>query len=497
MTRLGLDLGTTRARAARVAAQGAPVLIPDHRATDQFETPATVQVGSAGALVGQLAEDFLDDAGGPPAARDFMWRLGSPDAVLIDTQGRKWPPEAVAALLLRKLRRDVEAHTDTAVEGAALAVPLHFADPQRRALCEAARLAEMQILELVDEPLATAVHYGAHDAPPQTTFLTLGVGGRHAWASVLSVQPEGLQMLGRTTASDLGGSSFDEVVMALLGEQLHASRGDDPRTDSPAATAVRRAAEALKLRVAAPGATVVRAAILLGGRVRELVISRRQFERMSAPLVDRVGALCESALREAGFKWNQLTQVLLAGGSSRLPALEPALRRWSGLPPERVRRHQPERAVAYGAALLAAGGVEPTFRLPPRIAGADLGFRVIDPTTRRPVVDVVIPRNTPVPAHKATVYYSNRADQRRMVFEVVQVIEPGSPPISLGDFAFPLERPGKSYPLEISLGYDALGLATVEARDPTTGRETRREFGRPGDPGAVNADLVSAVRILE
>ncbi len=222
---------------------------------------------------------------------------------------------------------------------------------------------------------------------------------------------------------------------------------------------------------------------------------------MTTPLVDLGLALCQTALRTAGVGWSGLSQVLLAGGSTLLPNLDAALRRVSGLGGDRFRRHHPQQAVAFGAALIAAGRGGAARPVVQRTAGADLGSRVLDPATRRPTVDIVIPANTPIPARKAVTYHSNRADQARMVFEVVQVTGRRSEPISLGHFAFALERPRKNHPLEVTLGYDELGMVAVQARDPDTGQEVLRGLGDPTDPNSARlrkqADIVASVRLLD
>jgi molecular chaperone DnaK len=243
--------------------------------------------------------------------------------------------------------------------------------------------------------------------------------------------------------------------------------------------------------------------LLLGGRVLDVLLTAGQVARATGPLLERGASLCEATLRKAGVAWTDLREVLLAGGGTMLPTVSAALRARSGLPAERFRSQQPQRAVVFGTALVAAGRAglaSSASSLLRRTAPADLGFRVMDSRTRTPVVDVLIPVGTPIPARKGVTYYSNRPDQTRMIFEVVQVAGQGDEPTSLGHFAFPLESPRKNHPLEVALGYDDLGLVTVQARDPESGRDVRREFGEAGlaQAGRLSeqSGLVEGVRLL-
>ena len=210
------------------------------------------------------------------------------------------------------------------------------------------------------------------------------------------------------------------------------------------------------------------------------------------------------ALKAAGLDWTAIDQVLMAGGSTLIPAVETAVRRASDKPSDRVKRHQPHMAIAYGAALIAAQrSGAPAGKAPPllqRVSGFDLGCRVFDPATRRPAIDTVIARNTPIPARRTMTYYTNRADQTRIILDVVQVKAPGESPTSLGYFAFPIERPRKNRPLEITLGYDEHGMVSVVARDSDTGREVQREFSSssyPRDRILAQKALLDSVNLCE
>jgi molecular chaperone DnaK (HSP70) len=402
--------------------------------------------------------------------------------------------------VLRKLQAP-KTGGDSPIEGAVLTVPASFELDQRRHLCQAALLAELLVIELVEEPIAIAVHYGSHQAPDGENHLVLDLGGAGARATVLRVDPAWPRIVGHASDPGLAGGHFDEAVAGLLAEAFRQAHGFDPRDDPADRPALRHDAERVKVELARCEDPLVRTAILVADRIVDAVVTRGQLDEITAPLLDRARPLCEAALHGASLDWRDLSLILLAGGSANLPGVVPSLAQWSGLPPDRIRRQQPELAVAYGAALIAAGRAGPVGGPTRKVAEADLGFLVIDPATNGPAVDVVIPRGTPIPARRGTIYYSNRADQRRMFFDVIQAAGPGSSPVSLGRFAFPLDRPGKNRALEVTLGYDAVGFPFVEARDSETGRRVRRDVsGVPGsrpDPEENPGQSIDRIQLLE
>jgi len=501
---VGIDLGTTFSLIARVDAHGIPVLFPDRHEAERFKTPSVVHIGPEGALVGQAVEELLEDAPELPVARFAKLSMGRDQPIYVDHLGRAWHPEVISALILKKLARDVAAYTDEAIDGAIISVPAHFNDPQRQATRHAGALAGLTVVDLVEEPLAAATHYGARTVPPGSTILVYDLGGGTFDVTVLHVGSEGLYALATDGASDLGGKNFDEMIMSLVAQQFILAHRYDPLQDPVVSAQLRRQAEAMKTKLAMPGQGEVRKALLLGGRAQEILLTRSHFEQAICPLIERSLEVCERALKAASLDWTAIDQVLMAGGSTLVPAVETAVRRASNLPGDRVKRHQPHMAIAYGAALIAAQcSGSPAGKAPPllqRVSGFDLGCRVFDPATRQPAVDKLIARNTPIPTRRTMTYYTNRADQARIVLDIVQVKAPGEPPIRLGYFAFPLDQPRKNHPLEITLGYDEHGMVSVVARDPDTGREVKRDFtgsAHPMDRILAQKALLENVRLCD
>jgi molecular chaperone DnaK len=202
---VGIDLGTTFSLIARVDARGIPVLFPDRHEAERFKTPSVVHIGPEGALVGQAVEELLEDAPELPVSRFVKLSMGREEPAFVDHLGRAWPPEAISALILKKLARDVAADTDEPIDGAILSVPAHFNDPQRQATRHAGELAGLKVIDLVEEPVAAATYYGAHTAPAGSTILVYDLGGGTFDATILHVDARGLYVLATDGVSDLGG----------------------------------------------------------------------------------------------------------------------------------------------------------------------------------------------------------------------------------------------------------------------------------------------------
>jgi molecular chaperone DnaK len=472
-----------------------PVLFQERSRADHAATPSVVHVGADGALVGEAVEELLEDVPNLPVARFAKLFMGQAAPIYTDHAGRYWYPEAIAAVILKKLVRDVERNSDESIDGAILCVPARFDDAQRRAMLNAAILAGLSVLELVAEPFAAAAFYGTRALAPGAAILVYDFGGATFECTVLEVGLDGLRALATDGVSDLGGRNFDEAIMCLIADQFRRGHRFDPLEDPIALPQLRREAEKLKMRLTLASRGEVRKDLLLGGRVQSILVTRTQFERATKPLIDRTIGICGRVLKTAGREWNSVDRVILSGGSSLIPAVESALRKSLDKPGDHIHRNQPRNAVVYGAALIAAHRHETAGARSPlllqRVSAFDLGYYVSDRAGAQ-CVQTLIARDTPIPTSRTITCYTNRADQTHISLTIVQVKGPGDAPLPLGNFHFPIERPRKNYPLELTVCYDSEGVVTVAAQDAETGREVKREF-----TGATQAvDPVLAQRVL-
>lgn len=480
---IGIDLGTTFSLAAYLNHAGKPSLIPDLNVVDRFQTPSVVHIGPRGCLVGQIVEDLLEEEPGLPISRFPKLAMGGLDPVFTDHSGTGYHAAAISALILRKLKLDVEAAVAEPIEGCVITVPAHFNEARRAATVDAGRLADLPVLGLVEEPVAAATYFGIKAAArSEKTIFVFDLGGGTLDATILHATPDGLFVIGTEGADNIGGKNFDEVIMDAVREQFRAQFSDDCRHDPEAMQRLRCFATRSKIALASPGCGLLRESIFLAGHSLRVLLTRAQFEDAVEPWLEACAHTCQQTLAAAHLTWRDIDELILTGGSSLLPCVDRRMREISGLPPDRVHREQPHAAVAYGAALLAEQlhGVRHTAAPPLRqiVTSNELGLRVFDPATRRKIFHVMIEKNMPVPAIFRQTFYTQSANQTQISVEVLQRKDADTPTEAVGNFHFgPFQDPAPGIPIEVEIGYDENARVLVSASDARTGRAVRREFG--------------------
>lgn len=478
---LGIDLGTTFSLVAYVNQQGVPALFPDYHDANEFRTPSVVHIGEQGCLVGNVLEELLEDETHISHARFVKLSLGKNTPIYTDHINNRWLPQSLSALILKKLMRDVEAFLHEEIDGVVIAVPANFNDAQRKATKQAAILAGLPTPNLIEEPIAAATYYGYADKNAEQTLFVYDLGGGTFDATVLQSSPNGLYALATEGTNDIGGKGIDELIMAQVAQEYQRAHGQDPMQDATAVNELRRFATNTKLSLAKPGRNQVRKTLLLAGKTIDFVITKLQFEQMISHLIDETIKVSERCLNSSGLDWQMIDKVLLTGGSSLLPLVLDKIAIACDKPRDDIVCKQPHQAVAYGAALIAAQrnnqNNENTVQ---RISAFELGIRARDPKTGEPMVQVLVEKNTPVPAAQSTTFYTTRADQPRMVFEVVQQKAAGEQEKSLGYFIFAIAEPRAKYPVEVTLAYDLEGMVTVIAKDPETNKVLEQVMDEDG-----------------
>lgn len=470
MLYLGIDLGTTYSLVAYVNEHGLPTLFPDFHDANEFRTPSVVHINDKGCLVGTTLEELLDDEPELGHARFFKLSMGKVATVYQDAHQRKWGPQGLSALVLKKLLRDVEAFANEEVVGVLIAVPANFNDAQRRATKHAALMAGMPRVKLIEEPVAAATFYGFNDKLAEQTLFIYDLGGGTFDATVLQVGDEGLYALATEGSNTLGGKHVDEIIMQFILDEFHRQHGFRPE-DQATLMVLRRFAHDAKLKLSKPGKHQVSRTLVLSGKTIDFILTQDRFNQLIEKFVDETLTVCERCLKASGMNWSFIDTVMLTGGSSLLPLVVDKVSKVSGKPKDQLVCKQPHQAVAYGAAILAAQQFKGSgAKKLQSICSYDLGIRVRD-ANGNPKVQVLVSKNTPVPAAASTTFYTNRDDQTRLIIEAVQkcTTEHGEEENSLGFFAFSIENPRNKYPVEIELAYDLEGIVTVTARDPATG----------------------------
>jgi molecular chaperone DnaK (HSP70) len=453
------------------------MLCPDRRDIQSFHTPSVVYIKN-GVIVGDAVEKLLLENASLNICRFAKRSMGVPDPIYSDPEGYNYPAHAISALILRKLTLDVESsNPGEEIEKVVVSVPAHFNEAQRRATVDAARLADLPIVGLVEEPVAAAAFVSSSLGlkRDEKTLFVFDLGGGTLDCTVLQSTADGLYVIATEGAGTVGGKNFDEVLMEIALSQYKAEFHDDPRSDPASMQALRMFSTSLKLELAKPANRKSQRPLLLNGRLLRVTVTREQFEEASAVLLDACADVCERALHGASMDWGDIDHLILTGGGSQLPCIENRLRELSRLGPDRLRHHQPRASVAYGVAILAEQlyGSSKTIAPPLRqtVSTNELGLTVVDPVTQHPSFHCLIEKNVPLPSVAQQTVYGDTTVSAHITIQVQQRKDEYTAPETLGRYQFgPLPIGRRNIVLNLELGYNEDGRTFVKVKDAESGK---------------------------
>jgi len=463
---IGIDLGTTNSCVA-VIEGGEPVIIAN--AEGSRTTPSVVAFTAEGErMIGHVAK--RQAITNPDRTVSSIKReMGSAYKVSID--GKQYTPQEISAMILQKLKGDAEAYLGTKVTEAVITVPAYFTDSQRQATKDAGRIAGLDVKRIINEPTAAALAYGL-DKEQDQKIMVYDLGGGTFDVSILEIGDGVIEVLATAGNNRLGGDDFDECVMNHLLAEFKKDTGVDLSTDKIAIQRLREAAEKAKTDLSGMTTATINlpyiTADATGPKHMDYTLTRAKFNELTVGLVEKTMQPVKQAIEDSGLSASQLSKILLVGGSTRIPAVQDAVKNITGKDP--FRGINPDECVAAGAAI--QGGV---------LGGDVEGILLLDVTplslgieTMGGVCTRLIERNTTIPTKKSQVFSTAADNQTSVEVHVLQgEREMAQYNKSLGRFHLDGIAPARrGIPqIEVTFDIDANGIVNVSAKDLGTGRE--------------------------
>ncbi len=465
---IGIDLGTTNSCVA-VMEGGEPVVIAN--AEGNRTTPSVVAFSKTGErMVGQVAKrQAVTNA--DRTISSIKREMGSDYKVTIDD--KKYTPQEISAMILQKLKADAEAYLGGPVTEAVITVPAYFTDAQRQATKDAGKIAGLEVKRIINEPTAAALAYGL-DKDHEQKIMVYDLGGGTFDVSILEIGDGVIEVLATAGNNRLGGDDFDKCIMDYLVAEFKKAEGIDLSTDRVAMQRLKEAAEKAKIELSGVTSTNINlpyiTADATGPKHLDVSLSRAKFNELTAHLVEATAGPVKQALSDAGLTGNDISKVLMVGGSSRIPAVQDMVKTLTGK--EGFKGINPDECVAIGAAIQAG------------VLGGDVkGLLLLDVTplslgieTMGGVFTRLIDRNTTIPTKKSQIFSTAADGQTSVEVHVLQgEREMAAYNKSLGKFQLTGIAPApRGVPqIEVTFDIDANGIVNVSAKDLGTGTEQK------------------------
>ncbi len=462
---VGIDLGTTNS-VVSVLEGGEPTVIAN--AEGNRTTPSIVAFKSDDVLVGELAKRQAI-TNPDNTVRSIKRHVGTDWNQ--NFENKDYTPQEISARILQKLKRDAEAYLGDKVTEAVITVPAYFNDAERQATKEAGQIAGLEVLRIINEPTAASLAYGLENNEDQK-ILVFDLGGGTFDVSILEISEGVFEVKSTSGDSKLGGDDWDQRIMDWIIEKFKSSTGIDLSNDNMAIQRIQEGAEKAKIELSSTSETEINLPFLTANDSgpQHLVekLSRSEFEKITADLVERTKAPVENALKDAGMTYSDIDHIILVGGSTRMPSVQELVKSLTGKDPHKG--VNPDEVVASGAAIQAGvlkGDVKDVLLL-------DVTPLTLGVETKGGIMTKMIERNTTIPTKRSEVFSTAENNQTQVEIHILQgEREVASGNKSLGRFALTDIPPAMAGipQIEVTFDIDANGIVNVNAKDLGTGKE--------------------------